>query len=146
MLEVSPEIEVPGPCLLEGQRDAFGEHPADDGLVRRLVHRFGPDEQAVAEIWPHYAAMFGRIGRERGWPAPTFERFIEEVRHGSVYAGSPETVARKIVHAVTALGAQRFDLKYSNGGLPHRELMRSVELYATEVAPRVRELLAEQPG
>ncbi len=109
-------------------------------------HVADTDEQAVAEMWPHYAAMFGRIGRERGWPAPTFERFIEEVRHGSVYAGSPETVARKIVHAVTALGAQRFDLKYSNGGLPHRELMRSVELYATEVAPRVRGTLAGQPG
>jgi hypothetical protein len=43
---------------------------------------------------------------------------------------------------VQALGLSRFDLKYSNGAMPHEHLMRSIELYATEVVPRVRELLA----
>jgi alkanesulfonate monooxygenase SsuD/methylene tetrahydromethanopterin reductase-like flavin-dependent oxidoreductase (luciferase family) len=86
--------------------------------------------------------MFGRIGRERGWPAPTYERFLDEVQQGSLYVGSPESVAAKIVHAVRSLGAQRFDLKYSNGALSHSRLMHSIELYATEVIPRVRHLLA----
>lgn len=56
--------------------------------------------------------------------------------------GSPETVARKIASTVTALGADRFDLRYSNGTLGHDQLMHSIELYGTKVAPMVREMLA----
>ena len=105
-------------------------------------HIADTDEQAAEELWPHYRDMFGRIGRERGWPAPTYERFLDEVQQGSLYVGSPETVARKMVHAIRALGAQRFDFKYSNGALAHSRLLHSIELYATEVVPRVRHLLA----
>jgi probable LLM family oxidoreductase len=106
-------------------------------------HVADTDDQAVDELWPNYRDMFGRIGRERGWPAPTYERFLDEVRHGSLHVGSPETVATKIAHAMRSLGAQRFDLKYSNGALAHSRLMHSIELYATEVIPRVQRLLAE---
>ncbi|BDZ55748.1 hypothetical protein GCM10025870_28210 [Agromyces marinus] len=66
--------------------------------------------------------------------------------NGALYAGSPETVARKIASAVRAIGAERFDLKYSNGTLPHEAMLRTIELYATRVVPRVRELLAESGG
>ena len=117
-------------------------HGARPISIHSPGHIADTDEQAIEELWPHYEAMFGRIGRERGWPAPTFDHFLQEVQHGSVCAGSPETVASKIAYAVSALDAQRFDLKYSNGPLPHTNLMRSIELYATEVAPRVRRLLA----
>ncbi len=99
------------------------------------------DEQAANELWPAYLAGFGRIGQERGWAPPTPQHFMSEVIHGSVYAGSPETVAKKIVHAITSVGAQRFDLKYANGPMPHERLMKSIELYGTEVIPRVRKLL-----
>jgi alkanesulfonate monooxygenase SsuD/methylene tetrahydromethanopterin reductase-like flavin-dependent oxidoreductase (luciferase family) len=57
--------------------------------------------------------------------------------------GSPDTVARKIAATVRALGLSRFDMKYSNGALPHDALMSSIELYGTRVTPRVRDLLAE---
>jgi hypothetical protein len=40
---------------------------------------------------------------------------------------------------VRALGLSRFDLKYSNGALPHDLMVRSIELIGTQVAPRVRE-------
>jgi hypothetical protein len=53
-------------------------------------------------------------------------------------------VAAKIAATVTKLGVERFDLKYSSGRLPHAKLMRNVELYGTEVIPRVRKLLAEE--
>jgi hypothetical protein len=39
---------------------------------------------------------------------------------------------------------QRFDLKYSNGTIPHEHAMRNLELYGTKVIPRVRELLAAE--
>ena len=66
-----------------------------------------------------------------------------EADHGSLYVGSPETVARKIAATATVLGIQRFDLKYSAGPMPHEKLMRCIELYGTKVIPRVRELMAE---
>jgi probable LLM family oxidoreductase len=104
------------------------------------------DAQAREELWPHYAAMFGRIGAERGWPPVTRGQFDREVgSNGSLYVGSPETVAGKIAATVQALGLSRFDLKYSNGTLPHETLMRSIELYATEVVPRVRAALRQLP-
>ncbi|GAA1845675.1 LLM class flavin-dependent oxidoreductase [Pseudonocardia ailaonensis] len=103
------------------------------------------DDEAVETIFPHAKSIMDRIGRERGWPPLTRARFESDVLHGAQHIGSPETVARKIARTVSALGIQRFDLKYSSGTLPHSEMMRSIELYGTVVAPRVRELLASEP-
>ena len=105
-------------------------------------HISDSDEQAIEELWPHYEVMFGRIGRERGWGPTTKAHFVNEVRHGSFYVGTPETVAKKIAYALKSVGAQRFDFKYSNGPIPHSKLMKSIELYATKVVPLVREILS----
>jgi probable LLM family oxidoreductase len=99
------------------------------------------DDEARELMYPHFKANRDRIGRERGWPATSHIEFESEVRHGAVFAGSPETVARKIASTVQALGLSRFDLKYSNGPMPHEHLMRCIELYGTEVVPRVRKIL-----
>lgn len=101
------------------------------------------DEQAREELWPHYSALHSRIGRERGWPPMTRAQFDASTgSEGALFAGAPETVAAKIVDVVTTLGLARFDLKYSNGTLPHSKMMRSIELYGTKVAPLVRKSLA----
>ena len=107
-------------------------------------HISDTDEQAREELWPGYSASFGRIGRERGWGPMTRTHFDQEASpSGALYVGSPETVAQKIAHTVRVLGLSRFDLKYANGPIPHQQLMRSIELYATKVIPRVRELLSD---
>ncbi|MGA3487658.1 LLM class flavin-dependent oxidoreductase [Micromonosporaceae bacterium DT55] len=100
------------------------------------------DAEAVDLLWPNARDMLNRIGRERGWPPMTRARFEADVAEGAWHVGSPETVARKIASTVRALGLQRFDLKYANGTMPHEHLMTAIELYATEVIPRVRKLLA----
>ncbi|MBO9097655.1 MULTISPECIES: LLM class flavin-dependent oxidoreductase [unclassified Rhizobium] len=100
------------------------------------------DEQARAEFWPDYKRMRDQIGAERGWPPMEASEFRQEIDHGSLYVGSPETVARKIAATIKALDVGRFDLKYSAGPLPHEKLMRCIELYGTKVAPMVRDLLA----
>ena len=74
----------------------------------------------------------------------TKDRYLDEVRNGSLYVGSPETVARKIAATVRALGLQRFDMKYSTGPQPHDQLMEGIRLYGERVIPMVRELLAEK--
>ncbi|MEZ5798182.1 MAG: LLM class flavin-dependent oxidoreductase [Paracoccaceae bacterium] len=100
------------------------------------------DAEAQEALWPHYAAMFGRIGAERGWPPVTKDRYLAEVREGALYVGSPETVARKIVATVRALGIQRFDMKYATGPVPHAAQMDCIRLYGERVIPMVRDLLA----
>jgi alkanesulfonate monooxygenase SsuD/methylene tetrahydromethanopterin reductase-like flavin-dependent oxidoreductase (luciferase family) len=87
--------------------------------------------------------MFGRIGRERGWPPVTKDRYLAEVQHGALYVGSPETVARKIAKTVKTLGIQRFDMKYSTGPVPHGDLMDCIRLYGEKVIPMVQDMLAE---
>ena len=105
------------------------------------------DEEAREEVWPHWRQMRDRIGAERGW-GPTSRAEFDRLAgpEGSLYVGSPETVATKIATTARALQLSRFDLKYSAGHLPHDLLMRNIELYGTEVAPRVRALLADVGG
>jgi probable LLM family oxidoreductase len=100
------------------------------------------DAQAREELWPDYKTMRDRIGKERGWPPMARDEFVHEADNGSLYVGSPETVARKIAATVKALGLARFQLKYSAGPLPHEKLMRSIELYGRKVVPLVRDMLA----
>lgn len=105
-------------------------------------HCADTDEQALNELWPNYFALYNRLGRERGWAPTTQEHFMNEAQHGSLYVGSPETIAKKIVYALKSVGAQRFDFKYCNGPMPHEQLMRSIELYGRKVIPLVREMMA----
>jgi probable LLM family oxidoreductase len=100
------------------------------------------DEQAREEFFADYKGMRDRIGAERGWPPMQRGEFEREVKQGSLYLGSPETVARKIAATVKALGVARFDMKYSAGTLPHEKSMRCIELYGGKVMPLVRDMLA----
>jgi alkanesulfonate monooxygenase SsuD/methylene tetrahydromethanopterin reductase-like flavin-dependent oxidoreductase (luciferase family) len=128
--------------------DLFHKATSELGFEPQAVGAHSPghgaatDEDAREQLWPHYAAMMTRIGRERGWRPITRDDFEREAGpDGAIFVGSPDTVAAKISRAILALGLSRFDLKYSNGTLPHRLLLSSIELYGAEVVPRVRETL-----
>lgn len=101
------------------------------------------DDEARELFWPGHQIMRNRIGALRGWPRTTREEFEAEIDHGSLYVGSPETVARKIARAIKALDVGRFDLIYTAGPQTVTSRMRAVELYGSAVTPMVRELLAE---
>lgn len=120
------------------------DKPAQPVAFHSPGHVAATDEQAREEFFEPWAAGMSRIGRERGWSA-TADRahFEDEIEHGALLVGSPETVAAKLARSITALGAQRFHLKQSMGTLSHEAIMRSLELYGTTVAPMVRDMLAE---
>lgn len=101
------------------------------------------DEEAVKKAFPLFKEQMDRIGKTRGWPPLSREHFLNEVKHGSLYVGSPETVAQKIAKAMKTLDVNRFDLVYGFGPVPAKDRLHLVELYATKVIPRVRELLQE---
>ncbi|QCQ16035.1 LLM class flavin-dependent oxidoreductase [Microbacterium sp. RG1] len=129
--------------LFQRTRDAMGAPRLPIG-VHSPGHIADTDEQAWDEMYPAMEANRNAIGRERGWPPYSRAQFQNDVGPGgAVYAGSPETVARKLAATVRTLGIDRFDLKFSNGTLAHEKMLHSIELYGTKVAPRVRELLAE---
>jgi probable LLM family oxidoreductase len=122
----------------------LGSTPLPVG-VHSPGHVAETDAEAREELWPAYQVMRNRIGGERGWPPTNRAEFEREIAAGSLYVGSPETVARKIAATVRDLGVSRFDFKYSAGALGHQPMLRSIELYGREVIPQVRRLLAEAP-
>jgi probable LLM family oxidoreductase len=102
------------------------------------------DEEAREIYWPHYKVVRDRIGALRGWPPVRREEFEAEIQYGSMYLGSPETVARRIADAISSLDVGRFDLIFTSGAQPISARLKAVELYGSTVVPMVRELLAER--
>jgi probable LLM family oxidoreductase len=100
------------------------------------------DEEAMELFYAPYKVMRDRIGALRGWPPLRRAEFLSEVEHGSLYIGSPDTVARKIAQAVRKLGVGRFDLIYSAGAQPAAARLRAVELFGAKVMPMVNDILA----
>lgn len=102
------------------------------------------DEQAVKEAFPLFKQAMDKVGATRGWQLMTEQHFMNEVKFGSMYVGSPETVAKKIARSMSRVGVNRFDLVYGFGPVKTSARRRMVELYGSKVIPRVRELLDEE--
>lgn len=102
------------------------------------------DEQAIEIAFPLFKEAMDKVGASRGWQPMTKQHFMNEVKGGSMYVGSAETVAQKIAKAMRTVGAQRFDLVYGFGPMKVSDRRYMIELYGNEVIPRVRELLTEK--
>ncbi len=135
-----PERFVP---LVGLYRQAFETAGHDPRAARVAIntHAFvaPTPEQADAAFAPSYLQMMNRIGRERGWP-PAGRAQYEALRspRGALAVGSPEQVAEKLLFEHELFGHQRYIAQMSVGAVAHREVMRSIELFGTEVAPVVR--------
>ena len=135
-----PERFVP---LVELYRQAFAAagHDPSDAKVAINTHAFVGEtvEQADAAFAASYLAMMNRIGRERGWP-PSGRPEYEALRspRGALAVGSPAEVAEKILFEHELFGNDRYVGQMSVGAVAHADVMRSIELFGTEVAPVVR--------
>jgi probable LLM family oxidoreductase len=137
----APERFAPYIDLYRRAADQFGTvaHPVgmhSPGFIADT------DEEAKELFYPRYKVTRDRIGALRGWPPLRREEFDADVEHGSMYVGSPDTVARRIARTVEQLGVGRFDLIYTSGSLPMSARLKAVELYGTKVIPMVRDILA----
>jgi probable LLM family oxidoreductase len=100
-------------------------------------------QRAADESFGPFKAMMDRIGRERGWPPLTRSAFDASTGlHGANLVGSPAQVVEKILFQHELFGHDRLLVQFSVGTLPHDRMMRSIELFGTEVAPAVRHALA----
>lgn len=141
----APERFAPFVELYRRAHEQLGTEPEPVG-----VHSPGfvaaTDDEAMELFFPGYREIRDRIGAQRGWPPLRRQEFLAEVGRGSLYVGSVETVAHKIANAIRVLDVGRFDMIYSSAGAVSASArMRSIELFGTQVIPRVRELLAESP-
>jgi len=144
-------------AIIGGQPERFAGHV---DLYFRALEQFGmpvqpvgqhalgliadTDEEAAETWWTSWKPMIEMMGKERGFYPPTRERYELELATGALFVGSPETVAQKIALMTRTLRISRFDLKYDIMGLPRSARARTIELLGTVVAPRVREILAEE--
>ncbi|WP_217923678.1 LLM class flavin-dependent oxidoreductase [Miltoncostaea oceani] len=100
-------------------------------------------QRAADEAFGPFKTMMDRIGRERGWSPMSRAAFDASIDlHGANLVGSPQQVVEKILFQHEVFGHDRFLIQFSVGTMPHDRMMRSIELFGTEVAPAVRAALA----
>jgi probable LLM family oxidoreductase len=135
--------------LVELYREAIKEAGHDEGAARVAIntHAFvgATIAEADAAFAPSYLQMMNRIGRERGWP-PAGRAHYEALRspRGALAVGTAEQVAEKILFEHELFGNDRYVGQMSVGAVAHRDVLRSIELFATEVAPLVRAEVARR--
>ncbi len=139
----SPERFVP---LVQLYRDAARRAGHDPATLPVSINSHGfiaDTSQAAFDLaFPPYLEAMGRIGRERGWPPPTRRQFEAEISpHGAVFVGTPQQVIDKILYEHELFAHDRLMLQFSVGPMRHADIMRSIELFGTVVAPAVRAAL-----
>jgi probable LLM family oxidoreductase len=135
--------------LVELYRESSRQAGHDPSQTRIAIntHAFLADSPAAADaaFATPYLAMMNRIGRERGWP-PAGRPQYEALRapDGALAVGAPEQVAEKILYEHELFDHQRYIAQMSVGAVAHRDVLRSIELFGTEVAPLVRSEVARR--
>jgi probable LLM family oxidoreductase len=139
-----PERFVPFVELYRRAAAEAGHDPAQLPVsINSHAYLADTTEQAAEEFFPSYAAMMNAIGHERGWAPiqrPDFDAL--RTRRGALVVGSPQEAIEKILFQHELFGHQRFLAQMSVGPMPHRNVMRAIELLGTEVAPAVRKATA----
>jgi alkanesulfonate monooxygenase SsuD/methylene tetrahydromethanopterin reductase-like flavin-dependent oxidoreductase (luciferase family) len=135
--------------LIELYRQAWERagHTAGGARVGINTHAFVGETSEAADraFAAPYLAVMNRIGRERGWP-PSGKPQYDALRgpRGALAVGSAEQVAEKILFEHELFGNQRYLGQMSLGAVEHRDVLRSMELFGTEVAPVVRAEVARR--
>ncbi len=111
------------------------------------AHGFIADDpqEALEVSYATSSPVMNRIGRERGWPSQSRAQYeASTALRGALFVGHPEQIIEKILYQHQIFGHQRFLLQLSVGTVPHRQMMRAIELFGTEVAPVVRQEIARR--
>jgi probable LLM family oxidoreductase len=133
--------------LVDLFRQAAAQGGHDDLPLGINSHGFVADtsERAAEVAFPAFKSMMDRIGRERGWPPMTRAQFdASRTLRGANFVGSPDEVVEKVLFQHELFGHQRFLIQMSVGTLPHADVLRSIELFGTQVAPAVRDEVARR--
>jgi len=141
-----PEQFTPLTSLYRRTAQEAGHNPAQLSLSINSHGFIAEDsQQAIDEAFPVFAQTMNKIGRERGWPPMTRRQFDASCTlRGANFVGSPDDVIEKILFQYELFHHQRFLLQVSVGTMPHAKVMKAIELLGTEVAPVVRQEIAQR--
>jgi alkanesulfonate monooxygenase SsuD/methylene tetrahydromethanopterin reductase-like flavin-dependent oxidoreductase (luciferase family) len=123
----------------------FG-HPTETVQVGVHIHAFFGENsrQTADDYYPTYAGQMNRVGKQRGWPAYTKQQF-EQGRspQGHLIIGDANGAIDKILHMHEMFGLTRFSAHMDVGGPSHQTMLKSIEIFGTKIAPKVREALGK---
>ena len=138
-----PERFVPFVNIYKDAAVKLGRDRASLPLgINTHVYVAQSSQQASDEYYPSYAAMMTRIGRERGWPPLTREQFeMSRSPKGYLMVGSVQEVIDKMLMEYELFHHTRFLAQMSVGTVPHKNILKSIELFGTQVVPAVRKAI-----
>lgn len=137
------------PARFKPHADLYREAGKNSKSLRLSLnmHGFVADDaqQALDQFFPGYQEVMTRIGRERGWPPTTRAQFDESCGpRGHLIIGNPKDVADKIIALYKIFGNDRILVQMGLGSLPHKDMLRAIDLMGKEVAPMVRKAIGEK--
>lgn len=132
--------------LFQYYRDVYKHFKHDETKLEVGVHMhcfFGENSKQVAnEYYPLYAAQMTRVGSSRGWPAYQRNQFdYGRSKEGALIIGDANEAIDKILQMQELFGLTRFSAHMDVGGPSHTSLIKSIEIFGTKIAPKVREAL-----
>lgn len=135
--------------LFEYYKNVYDHFGHDKNKFQVGVHMhsfFGDDSKKIAEeYYPVYSAQMDRVGRSRGWPTYQLQQYIAgRSSNGHLIIGDAEEAIEKILQMEELFGLTRFSAHMDVGGPSHKMMMRSIEIYGTKIAPKVREALKKK--
>lgn len=130
-------------------RDTYKRNEHDPSKFQLAIHSHGfiadDSQKAGDQFYGPYAYVMSKLGEERGWPAMTRDHYeMMRTIRGSLLVGSPQEIIDKMLFQHEILGYTRYLLHISVGTLPHSQVMRSIELLGTVVAPAVKKALKDK--
>lgn len=132
--------------LFDLYKDTYTQNGHDLEKLQVGIHAhafFGEDDKALSDqYYPLYAGQMNRIGKSRGWPPYQRTQFeYGKTKNGALFIGEPNQMIDKILYVQEMFGLTRFAAHMDIGGPSHKDMMKSIEIYGTKIAPKVREAL-----
>ena len=106
---------------------------------------FGENSKAIAEwYYPFYAAQMNRVGASRGWPPYQRSQYdFGRSKHAHLLVGEANEMIDKILEIQESFGLTRFAAHMDVGSPDHAQMMKSIEIYGTQIVPKVKAALAK---
>ncbi|HEX7847588.1 MAG TPA: LLM class flavin-dependent oxidoreductase [Chitinophagaceae bacterium] len=132
--------------LFDYYKEAYQHFGHDMKKFQVGVHMhalFGEDAQKTAdEYYPVYSEQMNRVGASRGWPPYQPQQYeIGRSKKGHLIIGDAAEAIDKILYMQELFGLTRFSAHMDVGGPSHASLMKSIDIFGTKIAPKVREAL-----
>lgn len=126
--------------------DHFGHDPKKLQVGVHMHAIFGENSKQLSDTYyPVYSSQMNRVGASRGWPPFTRAQYEHgRGKEGAYLFGDVNEAIDKILYLNEMFGLTRFSAHMDVGGPSHAMLMKSIELFGTKVAPKVREALKKE--